>query len=86
MDDHDLWMAFFEDPDGQGPRFNAGRPEGLPTVDIGEGLLPIGTLRRSNHDPLDLIVRVEAWFAIAAAFSSVPPFLRQAVIPIARKL
>jgi hypothetical protein len=31
-------------------------------------------------------VRVEAWFAIATAFSSVPPFLRQAVIPVARKL
>jgi hypothetical protein len=29
-------------------------------------------------------VRVEAWFAIAAAFSSVPPFLRYAVIPVAR--
>jgi hypothetical protein len=38
----------------------------------------------SNHDPLDLIEahliappvvkRVEAWFAIAAAFSSEPPF------------
>jgi hypothetical protein len=31
-------------------------------------------------------VRVEEWFAIAAAFSSVPPFLREAVIPVARKL
>jgi hypothetical protein len=31
-------------------------------------------------------VRVDAWFAIAAAFSSVPPFLRYAVIPVARKL
>jgi hypothetical protein len=42
--------------------------------------------RLLNHDPLDLIeahlvppaivdcvVRVDAWFAIAAAFSSVPP-------------
>jgi len=29
-------------------------------------------------------VRVEAWFAIAAAFSSVPPFL-YAAIPVARK-
>ncbi len=27
-----------------------------------------------------------AWFAIAAAFSSVPPFLRYAVIPVARKV
>jgi hypothetical protein len=25
---------------------------------------------------VELVVRVEAWFAIAAAFSSVPPFLR----------
>jgi hypothetical protein len=46
-----------------------------------------------NHDPLDfieadliqpaiveLVVRVDAWCAIAAAFSSVPPFLRYAVI------
>ena len=31
-------------------------------------------------------MRVEAWFAIAMAFSSVPPFLRQAVIPVARKI
>jgi len=31
-------------------------------------------------------VRVEAWFAIAAALSSVPPFLRYAVIHVARKL
>jgi hypothetical protein len=30
--------------------------------------------------------RIEAWFAIAAAFSSVPPFLRCAVMPVARKL
>jgi hypothetical protein len=31
------------------------------------------------------VVRVLAWFAICAVFSSVPPFLR-AVMPIARKL
>jgi hypothetical protein len=29
-------------------------------------------------------VRVEAWFAIAAAFSSEPPFFRYAVMPVAR--
>jgi hypothetical protein len=28
--------------------------------------------------------RIEAWFAIAAAFSSVPPFLRYAVMPVAQ--
>jgi len=46
----------------------------------------------ANHDSLDLVeadlfapaivesctMRVEAWFAIAAAFSGVPPFLRYA--------
>lgn len=32
------------------------------------------------------MVRVLAWFAIRAAFSSVPPFFRYAVIPVARKL
>jgi hypothetical protein len=31
-------------------------------------------------------VRVLAWFAVCAAFSSVPPFFRYAVIPVARKL
>lgn len=31
-------------------------------------------------------MRVEAWFAICAAFSSVPPFFRYAVMPVARKL
>jgi len=30
-------------------------------------------------------VRVEAWFAIVAAFSSVPPFSKEAVIPVARR-
>ena len=29
-------------------------------------------------------MRVEAWFAIAAAFSNVPPFFKYAVIPVAR--
>jgi hypothetical protein len=29
--------------------------------------------------------RIEAWFAIAAAFSSVSPFLRYAMMPVARK-
>src|SRR4051794_28507130 len=32
------------------------------------------------------VVRVLAWLAIAAAFSSVPPFLRYAVMPVARKV
>jgi hypothetical protein len=32
------------------------------------------------------VVRVEAWFAIAAAFSSEPPFFRYAVMPVARKV
>jgi hypothetical protein len=31
-------------------------------------------------------VRVEAWFAIAAAFSSVPPFFRYAMIPVERNV
>ena len=31
-------------------------------------------------------MRVLAWFAICAAFSSVPPFFKYAVIPVARKL
>jgi hypothetical protein len=31
-------------------------------------------------------VRVGAWFGIAAAFSSVPPFSKKAVKPVARKL
>jgi hypothetical protein len=31
------------------------------------------------------VVRVEAWFAIAAAFSNVPPFFRYAVMPVARE-
>jgi hypothetical protein len=31
-------------------------------------------------------VRVEAWFAIRAAFSSVPPLFRYAVMPVARKV
>jgi hypothetical protein len=31
-------------------------------------------------------VRVEAWFAMAAAFSSEPPFFRYAVIPVARNV
>ena len=31
-------------------------------------------------------MRVEMWLAMAAAFSSVPPFLRYAVIPVARKV
>jgi hypothetical protein len=30
-------------------------------------------------------VRVLGWFAICAAFSSVPPFFRYAVVPVARK-
>jgi hypothetical protein len=30
--------------------------------------------------------RIEAWFAITAAFSSVSPFLRYALMPVARKL
>ncbi len=29
-------------------------------------------------------MRVEVWFAIVAARSSVPPFFRQAVIPVGR--
>jgi hypothetical protein len=32
------------------------------------------------------VVRVEAWFAMAAALSSVPPFFRYAVIPVAREV
>jgi hypothetical protein len=32
------------------------------------------------------VVRVLAWFAIGAAFSSVPTFFKYAVIPVARKL
>jgi hypothetical protein len=35
---------------------------------------------------VELRVRVEAWFAMAAAFSSVPPFFRYAVMPVARKV
>ena len=31
-------------------------------------------------------MRVDAWFAIAAGLSSVPPFSKQKVIPVARKL
>ena len=31
-------------------------------------------------------MRVEAWFAIAAALSRVPPFLRYAVMPVARNV
>jgi hypothetical protein len=31
-------------------------------------------------------VALLAWFAMADAFSSVPPFFRSAVIPVARKL
>jgi hypothetical protein len=29
------------------------------------------------------VVRVDAWFAIAAAFSSLSPFFRYAVMPVA---
>jgi hypothetical protein len=29
MDDHDLWMAFFDDPDGHTPCRDAGSPKGL---------------------------------------------------------
>jgi hypothetical protein len=32
------------------------------------------------------VERVEAWLAMAAAFSSVPPFLRYAMIPVARNV
>jgi hypothetical protein len=53
----------------------------------------------SNRNPLHLVEThfivpaivklrgpVEAWFAIAAAFSSVPPFFRYAVMPVARNV
>jgi hypothetical protein len=32
------------------------------------------------------VARVPAWFAICAAFSSVPAFFKYAVIPVALKL
>jgi len=32
------------------------------------------------------VVRVEAWFAIAAAFSSDPPFFKYAVMLVARNV
>ena len=35
---------------------------------------------------ISCVVRVEPWFAIATAVSSIPPFLRQAVIPVAGKV
>ena len=33
-------------------------------------------VKRAESGELHLVVRVEAWLAMAAAFSSVPPFLR----------
>jgi hypothetical protein len=70
---------------------------GRATARASERLISLHKRQPSDHDPLDFIeayliaptvikLRVEAWFAIAAAFSSVPPFLRYAVIPVARKL
>jgi hypothetical protein len=41
-------------------------------------------LTSSRQRSWSCAVRVEAWFAIAAAFSSVPPFLRLAAISVAR--
>ena len=42
----------------------------------------ISLLRRS----WSLVVRVEAWLVSIAAFSSVPPFFRYAVMLVARKV
>jgi hypothetical protein len=41
---------------------------------------------RSTSSRLTSSRRVEAWFAMAAAFSSVPLFFRYAVLPVARKV
>ena len=46
------------------------QPRALRDIPAGRGR-GVATDVRGN-----LVVRVEAWFAMAAAFSSVPPFLR----------